>query len=221
MYLYICLLCLPLGAGEPFRKDRRCSGIVRVLHKATSKMDVSLPTTDVTITAASLGIFLLKGIQGNHSLCQIMPQELQSMLHRGSKRSIARKLQRGKATSVEPPKPNQQPWTPQVTLLDIFSLPMVPMPAGGSRAEQLLRQVSNRTRSIDSQPEASAFSIGPGGAAPDTRALQRLADHSPLRPADRTRSSLSQPEAAAFSIEIPTGMPPESRSQADDAIQPQ
>ena len=189
-------------------------------------MDLSLPTIDVSLIAASLGIFLLKGIQGNHSLCQIMPQELQTLLHQSGRRAIARKLQRGKATCVEPPKPSQQPWTPQVTLLDIFSLPMAPGPAEGSRPDQLPRDLSNRHRSTDSQPEGLALTadVSPEVSTGDKgllcrssqaeRAAQRTSDHCHLRPAelDRDRSGLSQPPAA-FSIENPLVHAMEGRSQ--------
>ncbi|KAK9840224.1 hypothetical protein WJX74_005856 [Apatococcus lobatus] len=201
------------ASGEPVRKDRRGSGFVQAPHKAPSNADVSLPITEINLIAASLGIFLLKGIQGNHSLCQIMPRELQTVLHHGGRRHMASKLQRGKATCVEPPKAHLQPWTPRVALLDIFALPMVPMPPEGSRAEQLLQALSGRTQSGSTRPEASAFSVEVGAESmPDGRGLRRhspaersarrLSDHPPLRSSDRSRSSLGQTEAAAFSIEV-------------------
>ena len=155
-----------------------------------------------------------------------MPQELQTLLHQSGRRAIARKLQRGKATCLEPPKPSQQPWTPQVTLLDIFLLPMVPGPAEDSRAEQLPRELSNRHRSTDSHPEAMSLTtdLPPEASAGERgpllrrssqaeRAARRLSDHSHLRPAelDRTRSSISQPPTAV-SIENPLAQAAEGRS---------
>ncbi|KAK9862122.1 hypothetical protein WJX84_008467 [Apatococcus fuscideae] len=103
--------------------------VVRVLHKATSNVEVQLPTTVVNLNAASLGTYLLKGIQGDHNIWRIMPEELEARSSQMGKRSSVRKLQRGKATCVEPPAPDARPLKPQARLLDIFGLPMLPSEA--------------------------------------------------------------------------------------------
>ena len=148
----------PCQAGETSSVNACCHSASGNLDEAPSSISAVLPTLSVACSAASLGLFLLKGIQDKHSLCHIMPCDLPLLLQLHGKKPIACRLQRGKATRVEPPVVNHQPWTPQVSLLDVFSLPMIPDKWGGLHPDHAAQGQNDPERSHDSHTKDAPFS---------------------------------------------------------------
>ncbi|KAK9844630.1 hypothetical protein WJX74_004974 [Apatococcus lobatus] len=163
--------------GDTGREDALQTSVVKVLHKVTSNISVNLPTLQVICSAAPLGTFLLKGIVDKASLCQIVPQELPALLHQRGKRSMAHRMQRGRATCVEHPDPKQQPWTISVHLLDIMSLPMVPAAATGIQSGDPAEGLPDQERPNGIQPRESSYG---NNDSPQGMAIQAEANQETL-----------------------------------------
>ncbi len=103
------------------------------------------PIIRARLNASPLGLFLLKGVPGEHVLAQIMPEEIWTGPQQGNQPKKRLTLSRGKTTCIAPSDTSTQPWKPEIPLVDIFELPLLPKRPG-------LRAVEISVQSCPSLP---------------------------------------------------------------------